>query len=148
MFLINLHCRSCTYSYQFYNILVLLQRFWKQKWPVDVLETCFYLNILTFAIFTCYMLDNPDGNQEAAAYTSAIITFIILLLIILYHVYTYTTVSKMKMTKPGRMIDRLFIKTDPKPKAKHKSPPPDDNIHQFNELLDMIDRPVSTNDYS
>ena len=121
-----------------------------RKWPVDVLETFFYLNILSFAIFTTYTLDNPDSNHEAAAYTSVIITFIVLLLIILYHVYTYTTVfSKIKKTRSGRMIDRLFTNTDPKPKPKrHWSPPPDDDIHRFNELLDMIDRPVNTNDYT
>ena len=120
-----------------------------RKWPVDVLETFFYLNILSFAIFTWHSLGKPNGNQEAAAYTSVIITFIVLLLIILYHVYTYTTFfSKIKKTKPGRMIDRLFTDTDPKPKPKrHWSPPPDDDIHRFNELLDMIDRPVNTNDY-
>ena len=121
-----------------------------RKWTVDVLETFFYLNILSFAIFTTYTLDNPDKNQEAAAYTSVISTFIVLLLIILYHVYTYTTVfSKIKKTRPGRIIDRLFTNTDPKPKPKrHWSPPPDDDIHRFNELLDMIDRPVNTNDYT
>ena len=58
-----------------------------RKWPVDVLETFFYLNILSFEIFTWYSLDNPASNREAAAYTSVIITFIALLLIILYHVY-------------------------------------------------------------
>ena len=120
-----------------------------RKWPVDVLETFFCLNILSFAIFTWHSLGKPNGNQTAAAYTSVIITFIVLLLIILYHVYTYTTIfSKIKKTKPGRMIDRLFTDTDPKLKPKrHWSPPPDDDIHRFNELLDMIDRPVNTNDY-
>ena len=110
-----------------------------RKWPVDVLETYCYLNILLFAMFTWYTLDNSDSNQEAAAYTSVIITFIVLLLIILYHVYIYTTVfSMIKKTKLGR---QFF--TDTKPK-RHWSPPPDDDIHQFNELLDMIDRPVNT----
>ena len=121
-----------------------------RKWPVDILETFFYLNILSFAMFTWYTLDNSDSSiQEAAAYASVIITLIVLLLIIINHVYTYTTVfSKIKETKPGRMIDRLFTDTDPKPKPKrHWSPPPDDDIHRFNELLDMIDRPVNTNDY-
>ena len=46
------------------------------------------------------------------------------------------------------MIDRLFTKGGPKPKPEyHWSPPPDDDIHRFNELLDMIDRPVNTYDY-
>ena len=113
-----------------------------RKWPVDVLETFFYLNILSFAIFTWYSLDNPDSNQEAAAYTSVIITFIVLLLIILYHIYIYTTVfSTIKKTKLGRMIYRLFTDADPKPGC-HWSPPPDDDIHRFNELLDVIDCPI------
>ena len=63
-----------------------------RKWPVDVLETFFYLNILSFVIFTGYSLDKPASNREAAAYTSIIITFIALLLIILYHIYMYTSV--------------------------------------------------------
>ena len=121
-----------------------------RKWPVDVLETFFYLNILSFATFTWYSLNNPKSNQEAAAYTSVILTFIVLLLIILYHVYTYTPVfSKLKTTRPGRVVDRLFSDAaGPKPKPKcHCSPPPDDDIHRFNELLDIIDSPANTYDY-
>ena len=71
-----------------------------RKWPVDLLETFIYLNILSFAIFTLYTLGDPDRNQKLVAYTSVTITFIVLLLIILYHVYTYTTVfSMIKKTK-------------------------------------------------
>ena len=115
-----------------------------RKWPVDILETFFYLNVLSFAIFTWYFLDNPVRDQKAAAYTSVIITFIVLLLIILCHVYVYTTFFlKVKKTKLGRMINRLFAD-----KPKPKCPPLDDDIHKFNELLDMIDRPVNTNDYN
>ena len=102
-----------------------------RKWPVDVLEIIIYLNTLSFVIFTSYCLDIPASDREAAAYTSVIITFIALLLIILYYVYTYTTVfSKIHKTKLGQMIDRLFIDADPKPKPeRHWSPPPDDDIH-------------------
>ena len=120
-----------------------------RKRPVDALETFFYLNILSFVIFTWYSLDSPASNREAAAYTSVIITFIALLLIILYHVYTYTSVfSKIHKTMLGGMIDRLFTDTDPKPKPdRHWSSPPDDDIHRFYELLDEIDRPINTDDY-
>ena len=46
------------------------------------------------------------------------------------------------------MIDRQFTETDPKTKPEYQgNPPPDDDIHRFHELLDMIDRPVNTNDY-
>ena len=34
----------------------------------------------------------------------------------------------------------MFTDADPKPKSKR--PPIDDDIHQFNELLDLIDHPV------
>ena len=120
-----------------------------RKWSVDVLETFFYLNILSFVIFTWYSLDSPASNREAAAYASVITTFIALLLIILYHIYTYTSVfSKIYKTKFGGMIDRLFTDADPKPKPKPDwSPPPDDDIHRFYEFLDVIDRPVNTYDY-
>ena len=120
-----------------------------RKWPMDVLETFWYLNILSFVIFTWYSIDSPDSNREAAAYTSVIVTFIALLLIIFYHVYTYTSVfSKIHKTKLGKVIDGLITDTDPKPKPEcHLSPPPDVDIHRFNELLDMIDRPVNTYDY-
>ena len=119
--------------------------------PIDMLEISFYLNTLSFAIFTWYSLDDPGGNREAAAYTSVTITFIALLLIILYHIYTYTSVfSKIKKTKLGTKIDRLFTNADPKPKSerRHWSSPPDDDIHRLNELLDAIDRPANTYDYN
>ena len=47
------------------------------------------------------------------------------------------------------MIDKLFTVSAPKAKPKsHCSSPPDDDIHRFNELLDIIDRPVNTSDYN
>ena len=141
-------------NFTVYCIFALKQFFGSRlyrKWSVDVLETFFYLNILFFIIFTWYSLDSPASNQKAAAYTSVTTTFIALLLIILYHVYTYTSVfSKIQETKFSGMIDRLFTDADPKPKPKRHSdwsPPPDDDIHRFYELLDVIDRPVNTHDY-
>ena len=120
-----------------------------RKWPLDILETFFYLHIIFIAILTWYSLTNTEINQKTVSYTSVIIAFIVLLLIILYHVFTYTPVfSKIKTTKTGRKINSLFTdNADQKPKLKLQNLPPDDDIHRFNELLDMIDRPVNTNDY-
>ena len=65
-----------------------------------------------------------------------------------YHVYTYTSVlSKANKTKPGKLLSRL-LPTNPIPRPKYQSPPPDDDIHRYHELFDMIDRPVNTNDYT
>ena len=117
-----------------------------RKWPVDVLETFFYLNILIFTTFTWYCL-GECRNKNAAAYTLVIITFIVLLLIILNHVYTYTTVlSKFKGTKYVKTLKSL-ITPAAKDLKKEANLPPDDDIHQFHDLLDIIDHPVNTNDY-
>ena len=110
------------------------------------------MNTLSFAIFTWYSLvGNSDSNKKAAAaYTSVTLTIIVLLLIILYHVYTFTTIlAKVKKTKLGRMIDWLFTETqsNPNPRQRHFSPPPDDDIHRFDELLDDLNCPVNTDDY-
>ena len=121
------------------------------KWSIDVLETFFYLNILFFTILTSYSLGNERIHLDAIAYTSVTTTITVFLLIILCHVYTYTTVfSKFKKTKSGRMIDRLFTDTDPKPNPRLRrwSQPPDDDIHRFDELLDELDCPINTDDYN
>ena len=49
------------------------------------------------------------------------------------------------------MIHRLLSETDPKPKPRERrfsQPPPDDDIHRFDELLDELDCPVYTADYN
>ena len=122
-----------------------------RKWPVDVLETFFYLNMLSFATFIWYSLDKSDNKHaEEAAHTSVIIGFLVLLPIILYHVYTYTSLfSKIKETKLGRMIDRLSTNHQkPKPRQCRSSPPPDNDIHRFDEVLCELDCPVNTDDYN
>ena len=124
-----------------------------RKWTMDVLETFFCLNILFLTISTWYSLGDKHSHQEAIAYTSVSITIFVLPLIILYHVYTYTRLfSKLKKTKFGRKMDRLFTVSDPKPKTRQRrySPPPHDDNHSRiddREVLDELDCPVYTGDY-
>jgi hypothetical protein len=132
-----------------------------RKWPLDVLETFFYLNILLLATFTWYSLDNPDSNKEVAAFISVTITFPVLLVIILYHVYTYSSLfSKLKATKTYRMLagcTRTALKL--KPQQRHQGhPPPGIYIHGANDRylqpndgyqqLDDLFGPVNTADYN
>ena len=118
-----------------------------RKWSIDILETFFYLNLLFFAVFTWYSLSNTNRDQKGVAYTSVIISFVVLLLIVLYHIYTFTSVfSKIKKTSFGKILDRQFVESNQA--GRHETLPPDDDIHRFNELLDTIDRPVNTNDYA
>ena len=118
-----------------------------RKLPVNILEVFFLFNLLFFAIFTWYSLSNTDINQEAVAYVSILITFFALLLIIFCHVYAYTRVFlNVKKMRPFRYICTFLAKND-QTLRRPKSLPPDDDVHRFNELLDIIDRPVNTNDY-
>ena len=111
------------------------------------------INIFTFTIilFIWYSLGHKQIHEEAIAYTSVSIAIVALLLVILCHVYTYTSLfSKVKKTKLGRMMDKLFTDMDPKSKLRIRrfSPPPDDDIHRFDGLLDKLDCPVYTDDYN
>ena len=110
------------------------------------------MNILSYSTFTWYSLGKSHSNQlqEAAAYTSVMTTFTVLLIIILGHVYVYTKAfSKIKKTKLNRLINALFTDThpNPKPRQRHYSPPPNDDIHRFDDLLEELDGPVNTEDY-
>ena len=120
-----------------------------RKWLLDILETFFYLHLLFLAIFTWYSLTDSNIDQKVVSYTSVIVVFIVLLLIILCHIFAYTTVfSKMKTTKICIKINGLFTdNAEQKPKPKLQNIPRDDDIHRFNELLDIIDRPVNTSGY-
>ena len=90
------------------------------KMPINFLETCFILNILLFSVFTWYSLSNSSSHQKTAAYTSVLIAFILLTLIILYHVFMYTTVSStVKKTKLSRMMNKFFFKADPAVRYGH-----------------------------
>lgn len=47
----------------------------------------------------------------------------------------------------GRKVKLFAENTEQKPKTQLQNIPQDDDIHRFNELLDIIDRPVNTDDY-
>ena len=52
----------------------------------DVIETALYFNILAYAVFSLYDFKADITKQTAVAYTSTIITFILLVGVIIYHV--------------------------------------------------------------
>ena len=60
-----------------------------KNWPLDVMETAIYFNLVAFSALTWYNLDFGE-NRVAVAYTSVIIIFIILLGVIVFHVLRYT----------------------------------------------------------
>ena len=64
-----------------------------KNWLLDVMETAIYFNLVAFSALTWYNLDF-GGNQVAAAYTSVMIIFILLLGVIVFHILRYTRLYK------------------------------------------------------
>ena len=118
-----------------------------KKWPLDLLESFFYFNLLFLSSVTSYSLDDSESNREAAAYTSVTITLIVLLIIILFHVYFHTSLFAKLHDKKFMTQINSFFRSHPPPSPRPQSPPPDEDTHRFHELLDIIDRPANTNDY-
>ena len=67
---------------------VIAKRVYK-NWPLDVMETVIYFNLVAFSALTLYNLEGR-GNQVAAAYISVVIIFILLLGVIMFHILRYT----------------------------------------------------------
>ena len=118
-----------------------------KKWPLELLESFFYFNILFLSSVTWYSLGDSENNREAAAHISVLSTLIVLFIIILFHVYFHTSLfTNLRGKIPMTGINRFFS-SHPPSSPNSQSPPPDEDIHRFHELLDIIDRPANTNDY-
>ena len=117
---------------------------------INAMETLTYFNIVALSIFTWYTIDADTNHQAAVTNISVGTTFIQLTAVIIYHVYKHTN-QKLSAMIQGSVIfvkvKGLFSKIKQK-KVNHEPVPADEDIHQFYELLDMIDRPVNTNDYN
>ena len=94
-----------------------------QKWSIDILETFFYFNLLALALFAFYFLNRVD-KYKPVAYVSVVITFVLLVIIILYHMYAYV----VPMTKLGQRISTV-LHSNKKSDRKNSS--------QQHEILDM-----------
>ena len=63
-----------------------------KKWPIDVMESIMYFNILGLAALTWYCIGAPQ-RQTAVVYTSVTIALLFLLMIIGYHMYKFTVLG-------------------------------------------------------
>ena len=118
-----------------------------KMWPLDVLESFFYLNIVSLSVFTWYSLGEASANKEAAAYVSVTMALLIVPLIILYHLYSHTSmVKKLHKTKLGLCIGSFLLRHN-KTVTNSERPSPDDDRQRFIETLDMVDRPVNASGY-
>ena len=118
-----------------------------KNWPIDLLETFFYFDILLLAIFTWYLIRPSNaltGSPLAALNASVIMALIVLIFIILYHIYSYTSLFlKFRETKIGKKFDQVFKSLSVTKQKQRKLETSEDNI-----LLDMVYRPTNTEGYS
>ena len=92
-----------------------------KKWPLDLLDSFFYFNLLLLSLVTWYSLGDSESNREAAAYTSVTITLIVLLIIILFHVYFHTSLFAKLHDKKFMTQINSFFRSHPPPSPDHKA---------------------------
>ena len=99
---------------------VIARRIYK-NWPLDVMETVIYFNLVGFSALTWYNLDF-GGNQAAVAYTSVMIIFVLLMGVIVFHVFRYTRLYELSF------VENAFKWTNSKllEKMPKEQPPNDD----------------------
>ena len=104
---------------------------------IDILDTFFYVNILLFAAFTSYNL-STEGSQDGIAYTSVILSFLVTIFIIFYHLHEHTPLfSRLYKTKYAKKLKKRFI-SSPKHQVE-EFPITDDSIRRYDDILDLSD---------
>ena len=118
-----------------------------KKWSIHAMETITYININAVSVLTWYALEFNNNYQAIITNISVGITFILLVIVILYHTLQNLCTNLYSIVQDTSAVKKLNEKRKQK-NFRKKRIPADVDIHQFNKLLDMIDRPVNTNDYN
>ena len=93
-----------------------------KNWPLDVMETAIYFNLVAFSAFTWYNLDFR-GNQVAVAYTTVMIIFILLLGVVVFHVLRYTRLYKLSFVeKAFKWASSKLLEKKPKEQPPNDAP--------------------------
>ena len=74
---------------------------------IDVTDSFFHFDTLLFTLFTSHNL-NTGRNQDPIAYTSVTLSFLVLLFIIFYHVYEFTTLLPRVQSSVSLKITKMF----------------------------------------
>jgi hypothetical protein len=108
---------------------------------IDIVDTILYFNLLALSAFSWYRFKTDIEKQTAVAYTSTIITFILLVGVIIYHVYLLVrkdqSQSGEEVITNEYLLAPILIKDEvthtvveiPKPRDQ-SSPSPEENTDQ------------------
>ena len=126
---LNFSLDQCVYLFSVIIIvggLILLKgvtakRVYK-NWPLDVMETAIYYNLIAFSVLTWYNLDSR-GDRAAIAFTFIMIIFILLFGIIIFHMSSYTKIYKRSfLNKTFNWISSMLTEKRPKKEAQSDGP--------------------------
>ena len=93
-----------------------------KNWPLDVMETAIYFNLVAFSALTWYNLDF-GGNQVAVACTTVMIIFILLLGVAVFHVLRYTRLYKLSFVeKAFKWASSKLLEKKPKEQPPNDAP--------------------------
>ena len=131
------------------GVLILINRNVYKKAHVNSLEMAAVINLLVFTAFTWYATDVNDTHlHNSAAYISVVTTFILLLIVILYHIYAYTGIGSMiKKTEFSLKLQTLNI-----PKLQQQQRPLQKGNDGFQiperdvDIFALVDRTQNNND--
>ena len=68
-----------------------------KKSITDVVETIIYFNLLALTSFSLYHFKTDSTKQTAVVYTSTVITFLLLVVVIVYHVYLQIRKQRLRI---------------------------------------------------
>ena len=120
-----------------------------KKLFVNIVEIGLYFNLLALAAFSSYDFKGDVNRQRAVAYTSTIITFILLVGVIIYHVSLLVRKDRL----PEEVNEYPMAPVQPKdkaevthsvielPKPRDQSPPPQANSDEM-EIKVLTATPV------
>ena len=102
---------------------------------LNIIETGLYFNLLALSAFSWYRFKIDIKKQTAVAYTSTIITFILLVGVIIYHVYLLVRKDQPQRGDLEELNEYLLVPVQPArntvthstvkvPRARDQSPPP------------------------
>ena len=128
------------------GVLFVLKMTYAKKlykdWPVDVLETAMIFNLYIYAVYTWYAINDLQA-RKILAHISTIITFIVLLVVIAYHIYAYILVNAFPKLQGIRRMSRISL-----PMSESRPPTNSltnlDNQHEVNEGDDRFHEMLGT----
>ena len=74
-----------------------------KSWLVGFMETLMHINIIVFTAFMWYTFD-AKMNQGIATYASVMLTFILLLAILVFHVFQYADLLSIVQTIARKLL--------------------------------------------